>query len=249
MKTLSIGITTFRNRLYDVTKQIKDIRIYDQNIPILLAINTNHNETLPETYRKDILRFCVDNNYIYPLMFPKYTGLAKMWNNLIVHAPTTHIFIMSDDITYDNPLALMSITNEIQKREMFEVNWGYGTFVISKKFAYEMKYFDERLVAYGEEDGDFMERHKKMFGELPPKIQIGGLANRFQNRRDDSYDSNLDCFIGDGGHKPIINRKIIEEKQKEDWSDVQQYPYEMFIEDNRHNLSKFTEISKENLIL
>ena len=93
-----------------------------------------------------------------------------------------------------------------------------------------------------------MERHKTMFGETPEKIQMGGLVNKFMNRLKHSYDTNLDCMeVGsstDGGHKPKINREVIETKQKEHWGNAQQYPYEMFIEYNRHNLSKFTEITK-----
>lgn len=251
MKTLSIGITTFRNRLNEVKKLVKDIRGYDAEIPILITINTNHNEILPENYRKDILHFCADQNFIYPLMFPQYTGLPKMWNNLIIHSSTTHILILSDDVLFDNPMAIMSIRSYIQKKEMFEVNWGYGSFVISKEFAWKMKYFDERLIAYGEEDGDWMTRHKNLFGNIPEKIAIGGLPNRILNRLGHSYDSNIDCMPvsrdTDGGHKPVINRKVIQAKQDENWEDRQQYPYEMFIEENRHNLTKFTEINRNHI--
>lgn len=238
MKTLSIGITTFRNRLNEVKKQIKDIRGFDQKIDILLAINTNYNEKMPESYRKDILTFCTQYDNIYPLMFPRFTGLGKMWNNLIVHCATTHIFLMNDDITYNNPMALLEIRNHIQTKEIFEVNWGFGTFVISKKLAHEIGYFDERLIAFGEEDGDFWRRYKKPIEKIP----IPGLLNRIQNRLDYSYDTNIECFIGDGGHKPLINKVIVELKEKEQWENKQQYPYETFIQDNHYNIGKVGQI-------
>ena len=238
MKTLSIGITTFRNRLNDVKKQIKDIRSYDQEIPILLAVNTNYDEKMPEDYRKNLLSFCCEYNSIYPLMFPRFTGLAKMWNNLIVHCATTHIFLMNDDITYNNPMALFELRNHIQTKDIFEVNWGFGTFVISKKLAHEVGYFDERLIAYGEEDGDFIRRFKTPIEKIP----VAGIANRIQNRLDHSYDNKIETFIGDGGHKAVINKTIIELKEKEQWENKQQYPYEMFIQDNYKNIGIVKEI-------
>jgi len=240
MKTLSIGITTFRNRLNDVKKQISDIRTYDKNIDILLAINTNFGEKMPESYRKDILGFCSQQNNIYPLMFPKFTGLGKMWNNLIVHCATTHIFLMNDDISFANPMALFEIKSQIQTKEIFEVNWGFGTFVISKKLAHEVGYFDERLIAYGEEDGDFMRR----YGKTIEKIPMSGIANRIQNRLEHSHDSNIETFIGDGGYKALINKVIVEKKGKENWENKQQYPYETFIQDNHKNIGKVNEIIK-----
>lgn len=238
MKTLSIGITTFRNRLSEVKKQITDIRSFDKNIDILLAINTNYGEKMPEEYRKNLLSFCAEQTNIYPLMFPKFTGLAKMWNNLIVHSSTTHIFLMNDDITYNNPLAILEMRNHIQTKDIFEVNWGFGTFVISKKLAHEVGYFDERLIAYGEEDGDFMKR----YGKEIEKIKIPGILNRIQNRLNHSYDSNIETFIGDGGHKAQINKTIIEIKESEKWENTQQYPYETFIENNYKNIGKVEKI-------
>ena len=46
----------------------------------------------------------------------------------------------------------------------------------------------------------------------------------------------------DGGHKPLINKKIFEAKNKDNWENMTQYPYEMFIQDNKHNIGKFDEL-------
>ena len=238
MKTLSIGITTFRNRLNDVKKQIKDIRSYDQSIDILLAVNNNYGDKMPNDYRKSLLSFCCEYDNIYPLVFPRFTGLGKMWNNLIIHCSTTHIFLMNDDITYNNPMAIFELRNHIQTKEIFEVNWGFGTFVISKKLAHEVGYFDERLIAYGEEDGDFMRRYQKEIEKIP----ISGITNRIQNRQEHSYDNKIETFIGDGGHKALINKVLIDKKEKEKWENKQQYPYETFIQDNHKNIGKVEDI-------
>jgi hypothetical protein len=234
MKTLSIGITTFRNRFSDVSTQIKQIRTFDIKIPILLAITSNYKEKMPEDYRKGILKLCTEYEAIYPLMFLKYTGLSKMWNNLIIHCDSTHIFIMNDDITFNNSMALNNLRVEIQDKELFEVNWGFGTFVISKECADSIGYFDERFIAYGEEDFDFMKR----YGKTIPKIQMPGLLNRIQNRNENSHDNGMDCVIADGGFKPKINVLVKNLKDKEKWVNEKQYPYEKFLSNNFDKIGK-----------
>lgn len=242
MKTLSIGITTFRNRFDDVSAQIKSIRDYDKNIDILLAVTSNYNEKMPATYRKGILSLCSEYDNIYPLMFPGYTGLAKMWNNLIVHSTTSHIFLMNDDISFNNPMALNELRMHIQNKDIFEVNWGFGTFVISKKLSIDMGFFDERFIAYGEEDGDFMRRYEKKFNKKIDKVPIPNINNRIQNRLKHSYDTSMDSVIADGGSKPKINIEVYKKKIKENWEMPNQYPSEKFIIENSHNIGKFTEI-------
>jgi len=246
MKTLSIGITTFRNRLPEVTSQINAIRYYNKTIPIILAITTNHGEIMPEDYRKSILLVCASQPNIYPLMFPGYTGLAKMWNNIMIHARTTHVFMMNDDITFANPMAINEINMHIQTKEVFLLNSTFGTFVISKKLLSEIGYFDERLIAYGEEDGDFMDRYHAIYGNRIERIPMQSVQNRVQNRQKTSYDSSMDCMIGDGGFKPIVNVEIIKKKKIEKWPNLNQYPYEKFIEDNYNNIAKYKEVIYED---
>ena len=242
MKTLSIGITTFRNRFDDVSSQIRSIRTYDKNINILLAVTSNYNEKMPESYRKGILSLCSKYDNIYPLMFPGYTGLAKMWNNLIIHSTTSHIFVMNDDITFNNPMALNELRMHIQKKEIFEVNWGFGTYVISKELASKIGFFDERFIAYGEEDGDFMRRYKEKYNKEIEKVPVANINNRIQNRLKHSYDTSMDSVIADGGAKPKINIEVAKKKLQENWDELNQYPSEKFILENSHNIGKFTEI-------
>lgn len=244
MKTLSIGITTFRHRLEDVKQEIIDIRKHDKSIDILLAITTNYNEHMPEEYRKNLLSFCSKIDGVYPLMFPKYTGLAKMWNNLIVHAPTSHILIMNDDVNFTNPNAIDLLKKEIQSRELFMVHT-FGAFVISKDMADDLNYFDERFISYGREDGDFKTRYVQKFNTEIDRVPISGIANRVQNRREDSYDSNIQCEKDyAGGYKPVINTRIMGMKNRQKWENEKQYPYEKFIRENYDNIGNVGEIIK-----
>lgn len=242
MKTLSIGITTFRNRFTDLESQVGAIKSFDKDIPIILAVTSNYKEKMPESYRRNILELSLKYDSIYPMIFPKYTGLSKMWNNLIIHCNTTHIFLMNDDITYTNPMALFEIKKHIQDKELFEVNWGFGTFVISKRCAIDVGFFDERFIAYGEEDFDFMNRYKETYKKEIEKIPIEGLMNRIQNRQEHSHDNGMDCVIADGGYKPKVNVVIKDLKNKEDWPNITQYPYEYFLESNFDNIGAFKDI-------
>lgn len=242
MKTLAIGITTFRNRINDVKKEIIDIRKIDNNIDILLAITTNYNEKMPEEYRRELLTFCCQYDNIYPLMFSKYTGLAKMWNNLIVNAATTHILIMNDDVNFENYNAIEQLKIEIQSKEIFMVHT-FGAFVISKEIANDLNYFDERFISYGREDGDFKNRYLEKYGKEIDRFPIKGISNRIQNRREDSHDVNIQCEKDyAGGYKSHINTVIMGMKNRNKWQNEKQYPYEKFINDNFNNIGNVGEI-------
>lgn len=243
MKTLSIGITTFKNRLADISKQIDQIRSIDKNIEIILAITNNYGIKMDEEYRKNILKLCIKYDKIYPLMFPRYTGLAKMWNNIIIHSSTTHTLILNDDLDIANPMLFNNLRIKIQKEEIIRINMTFGHFIVSKECAHEVGYFDERLIAYGEEDGDFIKRYENFYEKPILNIQQTGLINRSKNRFSDSYDTGMDCHKDDwGGNKPTVNVEVINLKNSEDWKNLKQYPYEKFINDNYHNIGKFEKI-------
>lgn len=271
-KILTIGITTFRNRLETVTHQIDSIRSISENITILLAINSNYKEELDEEYRKNILNVCVRYNGVYPLFFPKFTGLAKMWNNLIVHAATPFVYIMNDDLVITNSKLFDSIIDYIKKietldQELFEAPSGYSHYVISKNIAHELGYFDERFIGFAEEDGDLYWRYVSRFLKKPVKLPVAGIHNMEMNREPGKFDSNFDFsaakedplyqFMPPERHTPRFNTEFRMMKYKPNESGVQgmfqfkmakcvkdekQYPYEKFIQDNQDNLGNYTSI-------
>lgn len=243
MKTLSIGITTFRNRLADITSQIKQIRNIDKDIEIILAVTNNYGEKMDEEYRKSILQLCMDYNKIYPLMFPKYTGLAKMWNNIVIHSTTTHTLIMNDDLDITNTMLFNNLRIEIQTHEGLEINNTFGNFIVSKKAVDDVGYFDERLLAYGFEDGDFRQRYLDTYNRHMFKIAQPGLINRVKNRFKDSYMDKIECYKDAwGGNKPVVNKDIIELKTAGKLPNIKQYPYEKFIDENFDNIGKCKDI-------
>lgn len=243
MKTLSIGITTFSNRFEDVKRQISQIRTFDKNIEIILAVTNNYGEKFDEEYRQNILKLCSEYTRVYPLMFPRYTGLAKMWNNIVIHASSTHVLVMNDDIDITNPMIFNNLRIEIQKHNALRINYTFGHFIVSKEALHEIGYFDERLIAYGEEDGDFITRYKETFGKEITDIRIPGIANQVKNRQSDSYMTKMQTHKDAwGGNKPTINTTVMSMKKSAQWEDLQQYPYEKFINDNYDNIGDLKEI-------
>jgi len=116
---------------------------------------------------------------------------------------------------------------------------------------HKLGYFDERLCGFGEEDGDIVHRYIEMFGQRMPDIEIPGLYNKASYElRNDNIETHID-------NKPRFNREFAGFKYKQDPSgirgmspvplvkvldDYQQYPYEQFVRNNKHNISKFQKV-------
>lgn len=253
---LSICLVTFRQRRELVKSLISKIREYAPNeIDILLAVNGNVDEQMSDDYRNEMLQLCKDYTNIYPIICPDFMSLSKLWNTLIIFSKTEYNFVMTDDLYLNNPNVFDLITDIINhsNEEFFTINGGFSHFVASKTFMHEIGYFDERLLAYGEEDGDLVHRYIKMYRKSPPNFLISDLKNMAAyNIRMDSVEYHID-------NKPTVNREISKIKYRDDvlgirgmnptpisqtgiLEDYQQYPYESFVRKNKFNIKKFEKI-------
>jgi len=252
---LSIGITTFKRRLQLLKNLIKQIRHFDKFVDILVTVNGDNDAQFDESYRKDLLNFMAQTDNVFPIFFPSFSGLSKMWNTLIIHSPTEHILILNDDIILNEDSNIFpTISEVIQREELFVLNDSWAHFVISKKIAYLLKYFDERLLAFGEEDGDMVWRFIQMFGKPPPDVIVRGISNICEGYH--ISPTNIEtCMVG-RRQVPKFNRyfmfnhKYRFTNNAEDikgmfdapcqklLQDVQQYPYEEFKEKNKWNIKK-----------
>jgi len=266
---LSIGITTFKNRFDFLETQINKIRSFNTDINILITVNGNYQEEFDENYRKKILELSLKYNNVFPLFFPKFTGLAKMWNNLIVHSPTPFIYIISDDVLISNSNVFTIILDHIKtinhiSEEMFEAPSEYAHFVISKKLAIEINFFDERLIGFGEEDGDFVWQYISKYIKHPLKLNVPGIRNIRMAVDPGLFDFShattdpLYEFQPKIKRTPRFNTEFRMAKYKPNKNGIQgmyqykmgqhllnkiQYPYEKFILDNYNNLGNFKKIN------
>ena len=258
MNNISIGIVTFRERKHLVEELIQQIKQYiPDTVDVLLAINGNNEELMLESYRQEMLDLCKKYKNIYPVFCPEFKSLSKLWNTLVIFSKTEYNFIICDDTYFTNPSTLDLIGNYVSKSqdEFFLINGEFSHFIVTKHKIHELGYFDERFVGHGEEDGDIVHRYIKAYNKDIYNLQIPGIGNLASyNLKNEK----MECHIN---NKPIINRKIAELKYTPDvdgicgmnptplsssgiLEDFQQYPHEMFFQENKHNIAKYTKITQ-----
>lgn len=181
---ISIGITTFERRFKTYFKPLlKRIREFEADAEIIVAINGEHNQNFGEEYRASILQSIAETKNVYPIMFPRFRGLAKLWNSIIIHASNDHILILNDDVMINNKDFLKDIKKAAEKNsgKSFVINESWSHFLVSKAEIDDLGYFDERLLGIGEEDGDLCWRYIDLYGRPVAKTRISGFQNFAQD--------------------------------------------------------------------
>lgn len=246
----SIGITTFKRRLGMVEKLVHQIKEYRPDVEIILAVNADYKEPFDNAYRKSILNLCAEYDDIYPVIFPQFTGLSKMWNTIILNASEEFILVMNDDLELSG-----DVFADIDKRindicdkhrtsgEIFTINNSFSYYVCSKRIIDELGYFDERLLAFGEEDGDIVWRYIKKYHKSIDNLKIEGIKNQAEGYL--IAHPNMEVANVHGRRLvPKFNRNFImeekyvrnlfgirgmfEHKMSQKIEDAVQYPYEKF---------------------
>ena len=259
---ISICIVTFKERASDIKRLISQIRLDNNSdgVDILLAINGNNNELMEDQYRRDMLQLCQDTPNCYPIFCPEFKSLPKLWNTLAIFSRTEYNFFLCDDVEYTSKDVLANIQQYIKNTgdSFFKLNNGFSYFVVTKTMLHQLRYFDERLIAYGEEDGDIIHQFIKTTGTEMNNVYMDGLYNK-ASYDDESNQNDIDCHIF---NKPRFNREFALIKYQDDPNGIngmnptplsvrpdmevaQQYPYEEFVRKNKHNITKFDKVVME----
>lgn len=176
---ISIGVTTFEHRFerYFVPL-LERIREYAGN-EIIVAINGEHEREFGEEYRRRVLECIAGHKNVYPVLFPRFRGLSKLWNTVVVHATGDHVLMLNDDIMIRKPRFLEDVRDALRRNggRTFVINRSWSHFVVSREEIDELGYFDERLLGIGEEDGDITWRYAKRYGREIPSFPIKGFEN------------------------------------------------------------------------
>ena len=243
-ENITIGITTFEARFdkYFVPL-LKRIREYTDN-EIVVAVNGENDRSFSGEYRRNLLNFVADHENVYPIFFPRFRGLSKLWNSIVIHSTHDHILMLNDDITIGNPNFMNDVCDSIHRNggKTFLINRSWSHYLISRDELDTLGYFDERLLGIGEEDGDMTWRYLKQYGEAIPSFKIKG----FQNYAEESVRSYKPVNIQthSGTKYSLFNRKFIHEEKYSPANEgirgmfdtavvmkdpgVNQYPYERF---------------------
>lgn len=253
-KNYSICVTTFREREEICCNQIRSIAKYSPGKDIIVIINGNNEMDMDNGYRSRMLSFCSQIPDCYVIMCPEFKSLAKMWNTCVIFSKNDYNFILNDDVSITGGEGFNMVAKAIDQTglELFTVNRGWSHFVITKQMLHNLGYFDERLIAFGEEDGDLIHRFIKKFNKEVPTLMVPDIMNF---RAYDKTSPNLEIHID---NKPRFNREFVNLKYKLDTEkgiygaspvpvsqvidDIPQYPYEMFNIHNKHNIKSFSEI-------
>jgi hypothetical protein len=183
---ISIGITTFENRFsrYFVPLLSK-IKEYAPESEVIVAVNGEHQQEFNENYRNVVLEFISRHKKVYPIVFPQFRGLSKLWNSIIIKATHDHILLINDDIMINDPSFMKNICSAIEKNKgrSFLINKSWSHFLINRAEIDELGYFDERLLGIGEEDGDMSWRYISHFGREICSYKIKSFVNYAEEPR------------------------------------------------------------------
>jgi hypothetical protein len=243
----TIGITTFSKRFDYVSNLIPQIRSFSDT-PITIIINGEKDGRLNDDYLKKMLSLCSKYNQVYPVFFQETRGLSKMWNTAIVNSFYDNILLLNDDIEIKSQ-DIFDFCDFIINSKTFsgltKINGSYSHFVVNKQLMEEVGYFDERLMGFGEEDGDITYRLLKI-GNPVGDCNVNGVVNIVSNVRHDHVKSGIGKyskfnrdFIYNEKYKPNLSGNIkgmFDTPMDEVLVNENQYPYEKYFRENKKNL-------------
>lgn len=251
IKEYTIGITTFSNRLADVIKLVEQIRQHS-DVDIILSINANFNEDFNEEYRVNILNLCLKYKSIYPIFFPVQRGLSKLWNSLIIHSKTDWVLLLNDDIEITSIDFFKTLENNLKNQEpdICRINGTFSHFLIHKKIINELGWFDERLLGFGEEDGDIIYRYVDLYNKNVTELTNNSIISFNSWVRDEKIRPGVSKYSAFNREFVFLNEnpKYIKStnelgiegmfgaKYIKNIDDIIQYPYEDFFNKNKENL-------------
>lgn len=168
----SITIQTYVYRFDSYFKKLL-ARVHRErpNIEKVVFVNGQHKEQFSEEYRRNMMQYasCFPNTFL--VMSPFMRGCSHMWNTCINYTSNEYILVLSDDTIhldgfFDEFEQMLAHNHELGD-ESFRINSHWSHFCIWRNDVIDpnrVGYFDERLIGFGEEDGDWMLRFDERFG-------------------------------------------------------------------------------------
>lgn len=251
-ENITIGITTFEARFDQYfVPLLKRIRENTEN-EIVVAVNGENGRQFDEEYRRNLLRCMADYDNVYPIFFPRFRGLSKLWNSIAIHATHDHILMLNDDIMIESKNFMKEVCDILNRNggRTFLINRSWSHYLVNREELDTLGYFDERLLGVGEEDGDMSWRYIRQYGDAIPSFKI----RAFQNFAEESVRSYKPVNIQthSGTKYSLFNKKFIHEEKYSPVAEgirgmfetavemkdpgERQYPYERFFRLRRGEL-------------
>jgi hypothetical protein len=121
--------------------------------------------------------------------------MSSLWNTGIRCSNFDLTVVLSDDLTVRKSGlrgAVDQLFESARSHGLVTLNGSFGHFAISRDCIRAIGWFDERFVAFGEEDGDYMWRYEEHFGRARLNLNLPGLHNRVSDTGFESFANNPD---------------------------------------------------------
>ncbi len=215
---LSIVITTHSRRFFSgALPLMKSLRASSafEDLPIYVVVNADTFGDYSFVLRSKFLAEACSLGNVFPVCLGEPSGMSELWNVGIRSAGTEKVLVLSDDLTIlDAGLAELRarVIITLDNDPLVVVNNSWGHFAISRVALQAVGWFDERLLGFGEEDGDYTQRYKSVFGKSPAKLNVFGVNNV-------SSDTGFEEVVKGSGKYSLFNRALITLKYgSEDWN-------------------------------
>jgi len=245
---MTIGITTFSKRFALLAKLVEQIRRINKHDKIIITVNGEKDGLFDDEYRKNILDLCSNYEHVYPIFFIEMRGLSKMWNTIITTSVDDNILLLNDDLEINNLHIFDEIHGHITSQEyngFTRINRSFSHFIVNKSVIDDLGYFDERLLGFGEEDGDIYYRLIKNNMGIKD-ISINGFSNLISDIRHDHVVSGIGKYSLFNreyiyGQKYLVDetsnlKGMFDSPMKQIISDVNCYPLEKYHNENKNRV-------------
>lgn len=239
----SIVITTFDKRFQEfLVPLISSIKAHRPAVEIIITANGSCRAPFNESYRAALLSFLATQSNCFPIVFPTFQSLAKMWNRGILTSSHEQVLVLNDDLNIpaagENSFFDALETLLSTQQGTFKINGSFSHYVISKNELIDVGFFDERLLGLGEEDGDFFWRYHEALGREIPSISLPAIDNICSDIADEGYTKGIRTaakfnrdYIKNVKYKEVLiggYRGMFDNRVKKQVPDEPQYPYEAF---------------------
>lgn len=242
----SVCITTFNSRFDYFKNIVQKVKKQRKDVEFIVLVNGLTNLPFDEEYRKKLLKFISPLKNTFPIVFPEFRGLAKIWNIGCQLSSNNNVLIISDDIDIDDNFfdeyekALLDYPNDC-----FCINNNFCGFHINKQILDKLNWFDERFLSIGSEDLWFLECYNSVMGRWINSVEINSYHNKFeldwqkdlvenevrmlnQNHKGERYSPfNYEVF-----KCMLAGRNIFDREEYPPY--VQQYPHEKFFQEYKN---------------
>ena len=239
MKSYTVTITTYFRRFEEWLKpMVAEIKRQRPEIEIIISINGEINKIFYEDYRKNIMIFMSNYPNVFPIFYPKFRGMARLWNQNIQLSTNDNVLCLEDDLTIHDGF-FDEYEKYIEINSTFLINDSYSAISTTKQDMIDVGWFDERYLGLGHEDQEFTKKYNQIKGKLG-SVSISTCGNLVSNLKLKHLIETEPRLVGSTLEKQFnrysqFNREISDEIFNSS-NKMTQYPYELFYLTNKEKL-------------